>query len=315
MSDPPRRIAVTGASGYIGTALVRRLEAEPHIEHVLAIDVRAPARAWGPKVAFLPRDISTPDGSLLSQKKIDALVHLAYLLRPSRDREAGRRINVGGTVNVLDACVAAGVRKILYLSSTSVYGGHRDNPALLTEDHPARPTTGFQYSEDKAASEAIIRRYRERVPDAETTVLRACPVMGPNADNFVSRAFLKPFLVAVRGYDPPMQLLHKDDLTDLVVHCLLNDAPGLYNAAGEGTILWSEMVDILGRRLVTLPAPLLYFATEASWKLRLQSTSPASGLDFVRYPWTASTEKIRRQLGVSFRYTSREAWEAFARAQ
>ena len=128
----------------------------------------------------------------------------------------------------------------------------------------------------------------------------------------VLRAFLKPFLVKVRGADPPMQLIHEDDLIGCLERCILGDANGVYNLAGDGTVRWSEMAAMLGRRLVSLPAPLLYGATEAAWRLRLQRDSPASGLNFIRYPWTASTDKIKAELGVELRYSSREAWAEFA---
>jgi hypothetical protein len=64
--------------------------------------------------------------------------------------------------------------------------------------------------------------------------------------------------------------------------------------------------------MLVLPAWPLYAATEAAWRLKLQRDSPASGLDFIRYPWTASTNKIKDELGVEFQYSSREAWESFA---
>ena len=315
MSDEGRRVAVTGASGYVGSRLVDSLEAEGEVEMVLAMDVRPPARSLGAKATFIQQDVSVPFPRTFASHEIDTVVHLAYVLRQGRNREANRRVNVGGTANLLDACGEAGVRKIVYLSSTSVYGAHPDNPAFLTEDSPARPARGFQYSEDKVRSEALVEAFAAERPDTVATILRCCPVMGPNADNFIARAFLKPFLVKVRGSDPGMQFIHEDDLIGCIMRCVLDDAPGLYNVAGEGAIRWSEMAAMLGRRMLSLPAWLLYPATDAAWKLRLQSDSPSIGLDFIRYAWAVSTEKIKRELGFEFRHSSREAWEAFARRQ
>ena len=310
-----RRVAVTGASGYVGARLVERLERAATVEGILAMDIRPPAGGLGPKAAFLHFDVSVPFPDALAAHRIDTVVHLAYVLRQGRDREANRRVNVGGTSNLLEACAEAGVRKIVYLSSTSVYGAHPDNPPLLTESSPVRPVKGFQYSEDKVRSEAMIEEFVSGRPDTIATILRCCPVVGPNADNFISRAFLKPFLVKVWGADPPMQFVHEDDLTRFLGLFVIQDGPGLYNVAGEGTVRWSEMAAILGRRLVSLPAPLLYAATGIAWKLRLQSDSPSAGLDFIRYSWTASSEKLKAELGVESRYTSRQAWEAFAARQ
>ena len=311
MSSAIRRVAITGASGYVAGMLMNRLEREAGIERVLALDVRPLRVKSSSKVVFRQHDVTTPMADLLAEHEIDAVAHLAYVLRPGHNRAAIERINVGGAINVLEACEQAAVRHLLYLSSTSVYGAHADNPPFLTEDSPARPVPGFQYSEDKARVESLIAWFAKRHPETTATVLRACPVMGPNADNFIASAFSKPVLVGVRGYDPPMQFLHEDDLADVLSYCLLQQVSGTYNLTGEGTILWSEMAEVFGKRLMFLPAPLLYGLTSLTWTLRLQRDSPACGLDFIRHRWTASNEKLKRELGITLRYTSREAWEAF----
>ena len=311
MSDGVRRVAVTGASGYVGRGLTRRLLQDPQIDRILAIDVAAPREATDSRFVFLRHDVSTHLGSTLADNEIDVVVHLAYVLRPGRNREAVRRVNVGGTENLLAACIEAGVSKFVYLSSTSVYGARPDNPAELTEDDAPRPIEGFQYSEDKVQAERLVQEFARGHPDVTATILRCCPVAGPNADNFIARTFRKRFLVAVRGYDPAMQLVHEDDLTEVLALCTLTNVPGLYNVAGEGTIRWSEMAAMLRRRLVALPASVLYPATELAWTLRLQSDSNSAGLDLIRYPWVVSTNKIKRELGVGFRYTARETMDGF----
>ena len=310
---PVRRVAITGAAGYVGAALVRRLERVDEIERVLAIDVRPLTDRPTSRVTFVQHDVTVPITDLLAENDIDAVVHLAFVLNPGRDRAAARRVNVDGTAAVLDSCVKADVQRVIYLSSTTVYGAHPDNPPLLTEDSPIRPVEGFAYGEDKAETEALFDKFSRRYPTCSTAILRACPVLGANADNFISRAFAKPFLVGIAGCDPPMQFVHEDDLSEVLYLCLLSGVTGVYNLAGDGTIQWSEMVGMYGRRLVNLPAPLLYGLTAATWKLGLQGDSPAAGLDFIRYRWVASTEKIKQVLGYEFRRTSRQTWANFVR--
>jgi len=312
MSNTGRRIAVTGASGYIGAGLVRALCGADGVEMVLATDIVAPRSPLPANALFVRQDVSHPFQGLFSDHGIDTVVHLAYVMRPDRDREAARRVNVGGAENLISACVESGVNRLVYLSSTTVYGAHPDNPPLLTESSQTRPAPGFQYSVDKVLAESLIQEFAESTANTEALILRCCPVVGPRADNFVARAFLKSFLVAVRGADPPMQLIHEDDLISSLVPCTLDTAAGIFNVAGEGNIRWSEMAAALGRRLVTLPAALLYPAIQTAWNLRLQSDSPARGLDLIRYPWNASTTKIEKELDFRPRHTSRQAWEAYA---
>ena len=73
------------------------------------------------------------------------------------------------------------------------------------------------------------------------------------------------------------------------------------------------MASARGRRLLSMPALLLYPATQLSWILRLQSDSPALGLDMVRHPWVADTGKIEREAGFRPRFSARDAWDAHVR--
>ena len=313
MSDAPSRIAVTGACGYLAGRIIRRLQVIAGVDYILATDIRLPGEEFSSKkVEFRKLDVSEPFPDLLREHRIESVIHLAYVMNPGHDRRAAWQVNVQGTANLLDACSNSGVQHISYLSSTSVYGAHPDNPEFLTEDSPVRPIKGFQYSEDKAEVETLLSAYATSHPEVAVTVLRVCPVLGPHADNFIAAAFSKPFLVAVRGYDPPMQFIHEDDLVDNFLDCLKKRPRGTFNLAGEGTIRWSEMARIFGRRLLNLPAPVLYGLTGIGWALRLQHDSPPCGIDFIRHRWTASTQKARRELGLTFRISSREAWESFA---
>ena len=313
MPSEIRRVAVTGAAGYVARTLLARLAREPGVERILALDVRPlPAEAVKGPVVFKHHDVTQPFGSLLREHRIEALAHLAYLMRPSRSREAARRVNVDGAACALASCEEVGVRHMLYLSSTSVYGAHADNPPLLDEDAPPRPPRGFQYSQDKATAERLIEEFAASRPDFSAVVLRACPALGPSADNFIAAAFSKPFLVGARGHDPQMQLVHEDDLAEALCRCLLSPVSGTYNLAGDGLIRWSEMARIFGRRVLWMPEPLLRFLVGVSWALRLQQDSPPSGLGFITHSWAASNDRARRELGIRPRHTSREAWAAFA---
>ncbi|MCY4625106.1 MAG: NAD-dependent epimerase/dehydratase family protein [Chloroflexi bacterium] len=303
------RVAVTGAAGSVGAMLVERLAASDDVDGVVAFDNR-PLTIEHPKVARFHMDIRQPYADILREYGVDALVHLAFLLRPGRNREFVRRVNVGGTAQTLRACKEAGVRQILYFSSTTVYGPHRDDPLPYTEESPVRPVRGFQYAEDKAATELMLDAFMADNPDTCVTVLRGCVIMGPRSDNFIAQAFRKPFLVSIAGADPQMQFMHEDDAQEALELCLFEHVPGVYNITGQGTAAFSEVAQVAGRRSIAVPAPLLTFLTQASWALQIQSDSQASGLTMMRFPWFASNEKFTRETGFRPRYTSREALEA-----
>ena len=202
------------------------------------------------------------------------------------------------------------MRNLLYVSSTTVYGAHPNGAQPYTEESPVRPVPGFQYAEDKAATELIIEAFAADNPDTCVTVLRGCVVMGPRSDNFIAQAFRKPLLVSILGANPQMQFIHEDDVQEALELCLMERVPGVYNLTGEGTVAYSDIARTAGLRSVALPAPVLSALTQASWALRLQGDSPASGLAMVRWPWVASNEKLTRETGFRPRHTSREALEA-----
>ena len=310
-----RRIAVTGASGYLGRLLIARLERCAAVERILALDIRPPRAPLSPKVDFVRYDVTAPLRDLFADHSIAAVAHLAFRVKPDRDRAAAHAVNIGGLANALDACHRANVGRILYLSSATLYGAHLDNPPYLTEISPLRPISGFQYAEDKLKAERLLAEYAACHPEISVAILRACPILGATADNFIAKSFNQRTLVALKGYDPPMQFLHEQDAARIISDCLFKGVHGIYNVAGRDAIRWSEMAELAGRRLIRLPAPLLYRLAALSWTLRLQSRSPACGLDFIRYPWLVSAQKIAEEHGIVPEYTSSEAWQAFISAR
>ena len=300
------RILVTGAAGYVGAKLVEQLARLDDVDGIVALDC-LPVSASHPKVVAFQQDIREPIADILREHGVDAVVHLAFLLRPGHNREAARRVNVDGTAQVLHDCRVAGVYRLVYLSSTTVYGARPGAEQPYTEESPVRPVRGFQYAEDKVATELMLKAFAADNPGACVTVLRGCTVMAPQCENFVTQVFSRLALVRIAGADPQMQFIHLDDLLEALELCLLEPVRGVFNVTGEGTIARSEIARIAGRHPVPMPASLLALIAQVTWMLRLQSDSPACGLAMARWPWVASNEKLARETGFRPRYTSREA--------
>lgn len=305
-------IAITGISGYVGTNLLKHLDGSDEIKKIIGIDVREPGFN-SVKLKFYHQDIREPLNELFAENEIDTAVHLAFILRPTRHTVITRQIDVEGTKNLINACRQTGVKHLLYLSSHTVYGAHRDNPVPLTEDYPPRPVTGFQYSRDKVEAERILRDFKASAPDITLTILRSCPIIGPGAIGSATTLMFQPFImVGVIGCDPPLQFVHEDDLTSLLGIFITSPKEGIYNVAGDGTLKYSDVARLLGKRLLKLPGKLLKLVISFSWATHLQNASPASGLEFIKYPPVVSTEKLKNELGFTFKYSSEEALSAFA---
>jgi len=306
-----KNIAITGISGYIGTRLLSRLDAIDSIQKIIGIDVRPPVLR-SPKLWLYLQDVRKPFAELFVENEVDTAIHLAFVLKPTRERTSAQKIDVEGTINFVQACRQARVGHVLYLSSHTVYGAHHDNPVPLTEDSPLRPLPGFQYSWDKAQAERIVRDFGQSQRDVTTTILRCCPVIGPHAAGSVPVLMFKPpVMIGVAGFDPRMQFVHEDDLMQVIETFLNQKKGGIFNVAGEGDLRYSEVAKLARKRLLRLPDSLIKPLIRISWALHLQNDSPYAGLEFIKYPPVVSTGKLLKETGFRFHYSTEEALSSF----
>lgn len=301
-----RRIAVTGVSGYIGTQLVRRLDAHPDVEAIIGLDVRPPD-AQSEKLRFYKQDVAAPLDGILAKEQVDALVHLAFIVRPVRNQTRAKQANVLGSHNVIRECREAGVRQVVYLGSTAAYGAHKDNPVPLTEESPLRPNRRFQYSRDKAEVDQMFQSFAKSVPEADVAILRSCVVMGPGSTQAVGAMLFRRMMVRIASRNPQMQYVHEDDLVDVLVRCLEKRPRGVYNVAGDGTLAYTDVVRLARRRMVSVPRRILATLMNIGWVLHLQNESNSAGLDFIAYPWVADNSALKKALAFEYRHTSEDA--------
>lgn len=302
-------VAVTGASGLVGRRVVEMLFDPPGdgdpVERVVALDVTRHADLeTSPRLDF--HEVDVRDGSIRDRfVDVDAVVHLAFLTDPIADEEEMRSVNVGGTRNVLESAVAAGVGRIVYLSSAVAYGAHPDNRLPLHEDDPLRANPDFSYAEHKLEIERWITGWREEQPDLRLAVLRPAIVAGRGADNFITRQMELPRVPTVRGYRPPWQFVHVDDVAAAILHALDHGLDGAYNVAPEGWLSHDEVIDQVGRRPIELPEEVAFNIAERLWDLGVAEAPPGQ-LHYVMHPFVMSVAKLLAT-GWQPRHTNRDA--------
>ena len=304
-----RRIAITGSSGYLGSRLVARLAKHDDVETIVGVDFRPPVDPPA-KLRFYQRDVATPFSEVFEKERVDTAVHLAFVVGSSRDHRRVRGVGLDGAHNFLDACRAAGVEQAVYMSSSTAYGAHPDNPEPLTEASPLRPNDAFLYSRYKAAADGLFREFAEEHPATNVTVLRGCPVIGPGGHAAAGATIFQRVMLRVAGYDPLTQFIHEDDLIRLFVHAIERRARGVFNTAGNGFIRYSHLAKLANRRMVALPYPLIAPLLEATWHARLQGSGSAVGLRYIMYPWVVDNARFCEQTGFSYRHSSEEAVRA-----
>jgi UDP-glucose 4-epimerase len=210
---------------------------------------------------------------------------------------------------VLNACAAAKVGRLVFASSTMLYGPWPDNPNFLTEQHPLRGHPDAHQVMDRVEVESLVAGFGRRHPDVEITVLRPCWIMGPTYLDHVVAYFERPVVATLLGYDPLLQFVHEEDCLRAFERAVLESHPGVYNVVGKGVWPLSTLLRLAGKRSLTLPAPLLYRMGDYPSKAQT-GDAPAGFYDYLRYLWVADGARGWATFGEP-EYSTKEAWSAF----
>ncbi len=311
-----RRVFITGAGGYIGGLLVRALSQEPGgVEHITAADIRKPSPSEQLRnVSYLEADVRDPAlAERLSESGADVVVHLAAVVNPGPRPDRGflHSVEVEGTRNVLDACLKAGVRKVIYTSSGAAYGYHPDNPAWLNEHHPLRGNPEFAYSDHKRRVEEILAHYRKSRPELSQLVFRVCTILGESTRNQITDLLDAKRLIGLRGATTPFVLVWDRDVVGALVRGLREGkTAGVFNLAGDGTLSPAEMARIMGKPFYPLPVPLVRGALRC---LKWMGRTPygPEQVDFLRYRPVLDNTRLKEIFGYRPQKTTREVFDYF----
>jgi nucleoside-diphosphate-sugar epimerase len=309
------RVVVVGASGNVGTSVLRSLSAEPAVESVLAVARRVPKLSF-PKTEWRAADITrSPLGPLFQDA--DAVIHLAWLIQPGRDKRQLYEVNVEGSARVFRAAAAAGAPKLVYASSIGAYApGPKDRPV-----DESWPTTGIQssfYARHKAQVERVLDRFEDEHPGTRVVRLRPGLIFKREAASGIRRLFAGPLLpnalvqrrlIPVVPDHPRLvfQAVHSYDIGDAYRLAVVNeDAHGPFNVAADPVLDPDELARALGARKVRVPGALLRGGAALSYLLRLQPSEPG-WVDMALAVPVMDTTRARTDLGWRPERTSTEA--------
>ncbi|MBI2060572.1 MAG: NAD-dependent epimerase/dehydratase family protein [Nitrospirae bacterium] len=311
-----RVVAITGVNGFIGSNLFQRLNLDPSISRIVAIDVQ-PAPSTSVKARYHKVDLTEPlaDAKLaeiLEEERADTFVHLAFLGSPAHNTAYGHELESVGTMYVLHACSAVkGVEKLIVGGSTLAYGAHPKNPNYLTEEHPLQANPGYRFVSDKVDVERQVARFVRKNPSKCVTILRNCPILGPTIKYFITQYYRRLVIMTLLGYDPLMQFVHEEDVIEAFNRVVDIDAPGIYNIVGKGVLPLSTVIRLLGRVNFPVSHFAAYPLVNTLW-ISGMSDIPAQHLDYHRYLCVADGAKAEEKLSFVPKYSTKDAALAFA---
>jgi UDP-glucose 4-epimerase len=284
------RVVVVGATGNVGTAVLRRLAEEPRVDEVTGVARRIPPPTAGPPhtgVDWRSIDIGDQDAvDVLAGwfAGAGAVIHLAWQIQPSHDRAQLQRTNVQGTAHVAEATGRASVPALIVASSVGAYSpGPKDRQ--VTEAWPVTGVPGSTYSADKAATEALLSNVAQHHPELRLVLLRPGLTFQRDAASEVARFFVGPLapLGLLRYGRLPVvpahprlrtQGVHADDVADAYVRAVFSDARGPFNIAADPVLDAQSLTDRFGGVAVPVAPAVLRAVASATWHARLQPTEP-----------------------------------------
>lgn len=305
------RVVITGASGNIGTALLRLLRDTPEITSIGAVATHQPTPAAPYDAAdwlacdLADRSAVTPLAELM--RGATAVVHLAWDILGSHRRQAQRRTNLLGSNHVIDAATQAGVRQLVHLSSVAAYAPDPEHEVEVSEHWPTEGVPGNWYSADKVAVERLLDRLVDSAAGPRVARLRPPMVLQPDAAGELTRYVLGRLAPLVRhrwARVPALplpgnlsaQVVHAEDVARLAWLVIRADATGPYNVAAPPVLSATELLRALHLRRIPAPPWLLRTGMELTAAIRLQPLD-SSWYDLLTNVPLVSTRRARQDLG------------------
>jgi nucleoside-diphosphate-sugar epimerase len=310
------KLVITGATGNVGTSVLAALRTDTTFDEIVGV-ARRPAGIDEPRVSFVTADVSCDDLDPIV-RGADVVVHLAWLIQPSRDDRRLHAVNVDGSRRVFEAAARAGVSALVHASSVGTYApGPKDR--AVDESWPATGIPSLFYSRHKAECERMLDLLAREHPRMRVVRLRPGLVFKREAATGIRRLFAGPLLptALLRKELIPVvpdiarlrfQAVHSLDAGEAYRLAATTDVRGAFNIAADPVIDPQVLSELLEARRVPFRGGVLRTLADVSWRLRLQP-APAGWIDLALGVPVMDTTRARTELGWQPRRSATEALE------
>jgi UDP-glucose 4-epimerase len=282
------KVLITGISGGQGRLLARRLMENFEVCGVDRVDWEGHPRGIRVHVVDI-RKKKFED--VIRTEMPTAIVHMGFIRHFRDDSKERHDVNVRGTKQLLDHCVHNGVQTLVVVSSGYVYGAFPENPYFMDEDSPLSASRSYPEIRDLVEVDTLASAFLWRYPHIQTCVLRPVNVLGYYVHSMIGQYLRQLRVPTVMGFDPMMQFIHEEDLSEAIARALEQRLQGVFNVTGPGQVPLHTAIAETGGTAWPIPEPLLRPMFARLFSMGLISY-PSGALDFLKFPITLSGSRF-----------------------
>jgi UDP-glucose 4-epimerase len=287
------KLLITGISGGQGRLLASRVSDQ---YEVIGVD-KVPWEGHPKNVRVYVVDVLKKKfEDVFRQEHPAAVVHLGFIRHFREEPEVRHEVNVLGTKRVLEFSVKYGVKQVVVISSSYVYGALPENPYFLDEDHPLNSSRTYPEMRDLVEVDTLTTAHLWKYPDVATSILRPVNTLGNHVHSAIVNYLKLGYVPTILGFNPMTQFIHEEDVSEAIAVALEKKLRGVFNVAGPGEVPLKVAVRETGGTALALPEFVARTMFGQLFQLGLFHVPPGA-IDFIKYPCTVSGKRFVQATG------------------
>lgn len=283
------RILVTGLAGGLAQLVVSKLLGDGH--EVTGVDYRTVASRWPGVMVYRANYNKTLIEDIFKNHKPEIVLHLGRVGNLKESIQKRYDLNVVGSQKIMNLCVSHGTTRLIVLSTFHIYGADPSNHTPISEEDPLRAGLKFPEIADAIQLDNMAATWVYRHPEVSTSVLRCTNVVGPRINNTMSRVLRYNRVAHIMGFNPMVQFIHEEDLSDAIIIAAQKPVVGVFNVAGPGALPWKSALRLAKTSTVAVPGIF------ANAYVGFKSGFPQYLLNFFKYPCVITDRAFREATG------------------
>ena len=292
-AKPGETVLITGIAGGQGRLIARRLASTFDL---VGVD-RTYWEGHPPGLRVHKTDIRKRKfEDIFRTERPSAVVHLAFIRHFRGEPETRHEVNVLGTKRLLEYAIAHGVKRVIVLSSSYVYGALPDNPYYMDEDSALNLSRNYPEIRDLAEVDTLATGFLWRHPEVATTIIRPVNTLGYYVHSTIGRYLRQRYVPTIMGFNPMVQFIHEEDVAEGVALALQSGTHGVFNLTGPGAVPLKVAIREAGGTALPLPETVARPLFRELFRWGLYPT-PSGAINFLKYPCTLDGRRFQQATG------------------